>query len=258
MLSSIIIPVHDNHEFTLACIQSIRENTKDYEIIVVDSASSQPFAAVKILNGLDGVKIFRYPENLGFPGGLNRGMEKATGDVIVFMNNDTVVTPGWLDYLLWHLDHGFDLVGPCTNAIAGPQRISYGYRYTPGVIESLRISDLNRFSESFHSMNLYRGKPHYLLVGFCIAARIGAVSKIGMFDEAFHPGNFEDNDYCLRAINLGFRLAIAQDVFIHHWSGITHKSMGLNVQALFDKNYKIFTSKWPVHKQHELMRRALE
>lgn len=253
MISSIIIPVHNSHEFTLACIESIRVNTKDYEIIVVDNGSNLPFVPIPI--SFDQISIIRNSMNLGYSAAANQAIKKASGEVLVFINNDTIMTKGWLDNLLWHLKNGLDLVGPCTNSIAGPQQVKARYRYVDGVLDSLNRNELNEFAAIFHSENLHVVKPHYLLVLYCLALRREVVEKVGLFDESFTLGTFEDDDYCLRAIEAGFRLGIAMDTFIHHWGGVTHKSMNFDIKALFYKNWDIFKNKWSEQKYEDLKKR---
>ncbi|MCJ7663018.1 MAG: glycosyltransferase family 2 protein [Desulfobacterales bacterium] len=258
MRTSIIVPVHNNPEFTLACIESIRENTQDYEIIIVDNGSSPPFVApYEELKAIHGVKVIRNEENVGYSAAANQGIKTVEGGVLAFLNNDILTTPGWLDYLTWHIDNGFDLVGPCSNSVAGPQQVKVGYRFEDRILNSVDKKDLNGFASHFHSANYRDSKPHYLLVLYCLVMRREVIDRVGLFDEAFTLGNFEDDDFCLRAIEAGFRLGIAQDVFIHHFGGVTLKSMDIDIKALFAKNWGIFKSKWSTEKYEELKRKAV-
>ena len=96
---SIIIPVFNHWQDTLACLESIAHLTSEpsYEVIVVDDGSSD--ATPQILEQIEGVVILRNEQNLGFIGSCNRGATAARGAFLVFLNNDTVVTPGWLEAL---------------------------------------------------------------------------------------------------------------------------------------------------------------
>ncbi|MCX6743532.1 MAG: glycosyltransferase [Candidatus Parcubacteria bacterium] len=84
------------------------------------------------------------------------------------------------------------------------------------------------------------------------------IDKIGLLDEQFSPGNFEDDDFCLRAIEAGFKLGIAQDVFIHHEGSATHKSLNLDYQTLMATNLAKFQAKWPQKRYVELQGVALD
>ena len=255
MKTSIIIPVHNREDVTFGCIESILETTANPEIIVIDNGSHIPFKAP-----CEQVKVVRNERNPGWAAAINRGIQEATGDFIAFINNDILLTPGWVENLSWHLDNGFDLVGPMSNSVSGPQWIPphmVGYRYTDGALLSLHRKDLYRFAFGFHNAFLHANRPHLLLVGILLFMKRETLDRIGKqpFDEAFGFGTFEDNDFCLQAIDAGCRLGIAQDVFIHHWGSATLKTVGVSIPDLFQTNLAIFNRKWPAEKQAELKQR---
>ena len=84
------------------------------------------------------------------------------------------------------------------------------------------------------------------LIGFCLLIRRAVVDEIGVLDERFGVGCFEDDDYCLRAIEAGWRAVIAQDAFIHHFGGRTFVGSGLDHAAILRENEKRFREKWGV------------
>jgi len=236
---SIIIPVCGNQEMTTNCVNRIRACSTDFEIILVDNGS-QP----KIQSQY---KCLRQEENLGFPKAVNIGIKEATGEIIVILNNDTLVTPQWLDRLAEHLKYA-DMVGPVTNSISGPQRIAYHQ-----VFDSEKI-DFD--SEDLYQKNKLQSTPWHRLVFFCVAIKREVIDKIGLLDEQFSPGNFEDDDFCLRAVGAGFHLVIAEDVFIYHYGSQTHKSLNLDYAKLLETNRAKFEAKWPAEKQAELRQKA--
>ncbi len=97
---SIIIPVFNQFRFTQACLASLQEHqgTQRFEVIVVDDCSTDDTA--EIVSRIPGVVYLRNEKNSGFIASCNRGAEKARGRHLVFLNNDTLVTPGWLSALL--------------------------------------------------------------------------------------------------------------------------------------------------------------
>src|SRR3990172_5405425 len=118
---SIIIPVLNQHEMTAECILSIRETVEDCEIILIDNGSD-PSIRLPYAGFLD-VQMIRNDENRGFPAAANQGIETAKGEMIVLLNNDVILTPGWAEKLLNALAD-FSIVGPVTNYCAGMQKVA--------------------------------------------------------------------------------------------------------------------------------------
>ena len=84
------------------------------------------------------------------------------------------------------------------------------------------------------------------LVGFCLLTRRDVVDRIGLLDEQFGIGNFEDDDFCRRALQAGFRALIAVDAFVHHFGGRTFVGSGVDFAQLMDDNRRKFDAKWTV------------
>lgn len=114
---SIVIPVFNQHEMTADCLEAIRANTRDYEIVLVDNGSSPAYGVFITDLGT----IIRNETNLGFPVAINQGIRAAKGDVIVLLNNDVIVTPGALNRLA-DLLSDFSITAPVANYCAGLQQ----------------------------------------------------------------------------------------------------------------------------------------
>ena len=117
MKISIIIPVYNRLEFTQKCLDSIFKygSRYDFEIIVVDNASSD--GTKEFLGGLpEKVIAVHNKENLGFAKACNLGAKRATGEYLLFLNNDTIVTRHWMDVLVKELDENV-LIRKCVNVI---------------------------------------------------------------------------------------------------------------------------------------------
>ena len=82
------------------------------------------------------------------------------------------------------------------------------------------------------------------LVGFCLLIKREVIDAIGLLDEQFGIGYFEDDDYCLRAIAAGFRPVIAGDGFVHHFGSRTFLGSGVDAGALMRENHARFIAKW--------------
>ncbi len=233
---SIIIPVHNQMEYTQACIESIQANTMDYEIIVIDNGSTDGTQLISKAGDFGYDLYIRNEENLGFPKAVNQGIEAAKGDVIAILNNDLVLTPQWLEILQGHLSNGLDMVGPVTNSISGPQQV---------LIDQYEdLTTLYKAAEGNKKKNEGQSYPYHRLVFFCVAIKREVIDKVGLLDEIYTPGNCEDDDFCMRVIEAGFKLGIAKDCYIHHFRSITHKAMDLDYRELLAKNQKIFNDKW--------------
>lgn len=224
---SIIVPVLNEPVLTKACLDSIAKYSSDHEVIVVDNGSSPAWQGPEF--------CIRNEKNLGFPKAVNQGIEKARGEVIVILNNDTVVSPHWLERLSAHFNN-YEMVGAVTNRISGPQQVTMNAIALP--------EGISEVSEGIYAANIGRSMPFFRLVFFCVAIKREVIEKIGLLDEQFSPGNFEDDDYCLRAIEAGFRLGIAQDCFIYHAGSATHKSLNLDHVELLRTNSQKFQKKW--------------
>lgn len=238
---SIVIPVHNAFDYTKECIDSIRDCTSDYEIILIDNGSELDMQ--RQFPGGDIVHI-RNRENLGFPKAVNQGLKEAKGEYICILNNDIVVTPKWSDHLIWHLNKNLDIVGPRTNIIDGPQILLID-RYD-------NKEELYQRAEEHCKTNKHKQWAFPRLVGFCLMFKREVYDKIGGLNEDYGIGNFEDDDWCLLAIDEGFKLGIARDVYLHHFGSITHKLLDLDYVKLISKNQKIFEAEWSKEEQKRL------
>ena len=82
------------------------------------------------------------------------------------------------------------------------------------------------------------------LVGFCLLARAEVFRTVGLFDEGYSLGNFEDDDYCRRALGAGFRCVVARDAFVHHFGGRTFAGAGIDFAQLMTENERKYQEKW--------------
>lgn len=242
-LASIIILCCNQLEYTQRCLESVIHCTRSpYEIVLVDNASSDGTAAYleqfRSTRGPDRVVVIRNDENRGFAFGCNQGVAIARGRSIVFLNNDTIVTHGWLDGLIrWSLHEWpkTGLVGPMTNGAPAPQWTKPGYE---------NLQDLNEFAAKRRREFSGRYAKVRRLTGFCLLARRELLDRVGPLDDRFGIGFFEDDDLCFRAIDAGFQLILAQDVYIHHFGSSTFKGLGLDTRSHLSDNFKIFQQKW--------------
>lgn len=217
---SVIIPVYNAVDFTKKCIEKVyaSPNKSKFEVIVVDNGSEDE--SYELLSEeqkkRENFSYYRMDENYGFSGGVNYGFSKAKGKYFIILNNDTLVTPGWIDRLIeaFEQDELVGIVSPITNYVGeGPQVDPEAVDISPEEIDTYaqKIMDRGIIYES------------HRLVFFCVALKKEVVDQIGIMDTGYIKGNFEDDDYCLRTILAGFRLAIARNAFVYHFGSMTFK-----------------------------------
>jgi len=238
-LSSIVIVTYNGLEHTKACLDSIRERTHvPYEIVLVDNASTDgtPTWARTLANEHDDVRTLLLDGNIGFAGGVNRGLALSRGQYIVLLNNDTIVTDGWLERLLLPFRfEGIGLVGPMSNrSLPGQTVCDVPYSNDAEMVE---------FADTWSQANAGQMVKVHGLSGFCLAIKRELVERIGGFDERFFPGNYEDNDYGFRAAIAGWSLTLARDVFIHHIGGV---AFGDEWEAAMAVNWERYKEKWNI------------
>jgi cellulose synthase/poly-beta-1,6-N-acetylglucosamine synthase-like glycosyltransferase len=128
------------------------------------------------------------------------------------------------------------MVGPVTSWAAGPQRVAVDYR-SPDELDAFAAR--RRRGHAGQALEVER------LIGFCLLIRREVLAAIGgNLDERFGLGFFEDDDLCIRAREKGFRLAVARDVFVHHYGNRTFVGLGLDTRGLLQENFERFREKW--------------
>lgn len=236
-LVSIVVPVWNNLALTRTCLGSLRRYTREpYEVVVVDNGSTD--GTPEYLATVPGIRVVRNDRNLGFAAACNQGLAAASGRHAVLLNNDVVLTPEWLEGLLAHVhaDPRIGIVGPRTNFAGGPQQLpTVGYRSLDG---------LEAFARERRRQHLGERTILDRVTGLCMLISGPCLRKVGALDERFGIGNFEDDDYCVRARLAGFQCAIAHDVFVHHFGSQTFRALGIDYRALLEKNRRIFLEKW--------------
>lgn len=238
---SIIIPAYNQLEYCRQCVASIQANTRPpYRLILVDNASTDGVGA--FFDEVAGAEAVHAPENLGFAGGVNLGLARAEGHAVI-LNSDTIVPPGWLERLSAALLHEADvgLAGPRSNCVSGSQEI-------PGLALESYGAIMDYAAERARTHAGQR-RDVARLVGFCMMIRDAVLAELGGFDEAYGIGNFEDDDYCLRALRAGWRLCVAEDCFVFHYGSRTFLGMGIvdgAWDALLQGNQARFEEKWRV------------
>ena len=289
-LTSIVVVTHNQVSCTRACLESIRFVTDEpYELIVVDNGSTD--GTVDCLRSCPDVTLIENADNRGFPAAANQGILASTGKQVLLLNNDVIVTTGWLRRMLealegsgsgvqgtgeiancklqianWQFEathevngdaaktqdlrpktsglnpkskiqnpKSLGLVGPLTNSASGYQEIPVTYS---------NLACLDGFAWEHAKAHAGQVQEVDRLIGFCLLIRREVIDEVGLFDERFGIGNYEDDDYCRRARQAGWRLAVAREAFIHHFGHRTFDAAGVDLNAVLEHNKRLYDEKW--------------
>jgi len=241
-LTSIIMLTYNALDYTKQSVNSIFKNTKvPYELIIVDNNSSDGTRKYlkKLAQQDDRIKIILNEENKGFAGGNNQGMEIASGNYIQLINNDVLVPEGWLKRMIdcAEADNSIGMVGPITNESSGLQKLKE--------VPYSNLEEYHEFADYVARQNQNKYTPRSRISAFAFLMKRKVYEEVGKFDETFGKGNYEDDDFCLRATKKGFKIMLAEDVFIHHYGNATFDANEIDYQKLMKKNEEKFHEKWP-------------
>ena len=246
---SIVVLMWNQGLMTVKCLQSIiqRSDYPNLEIILVDN-DSKVEESVLVTNWIENqsnqsIRYIRNLANLGFAAGNNVGLNQATGDYLVVLNNDTEVSPGWIWRSLKHFyrNPSLGILGPSTNNCGNEGRVK------------LHTAEHDWLSETVPRFNFR--VPHLIQANtvafFCAFIPRKAFEKIGMISEDYGRGYFEDDDYCRRAQASGYEIGIARDVFVYHKMGASFNLLEDSEKSkLFYDNKEKYEEKWGPWEPH--------
>ena len=228
-LTSIVILCCGQLEYTRLCLPSVlRFSQTPYEIIVIDAGSldgtSDYWAGVQAAAPVS-VEIVHSPADRDLPLALQEGLALASGEFVLLLNNDTVVTDSWLNQLtaLAAMSPVLGMIAPMTNYGPGPQVVS-PVPYRLGRVASMasvgskdireQIDRVNRFAREFREQQRGQWAEAERLGGGCVLLRRATLEAIGALTGS--PLGFYDAEaLSQRVLQAGFRLACCRDLFVH-------------------------------------------
>ena len=223
-MTAVVVPVFNAPSETERCLAALaRTVTKRTPVVIIDDASDDPDIERLLQRQPDHWYRVYNETNLGFVATANLGMALAGAADVVLLNADTEVTDGWLESLerCAASDATIASITPLTNngEIAS---IPEFCRANPWPDDAERWAQACRES----------GAPVYpevpTGVGFCMYLRRACLDRIGEFDEqAFGRGYGEENDWCMRALEAGWRHVLCDDAFVAHQGGASFGPLGL-------------------------------
>jgi GT2 family glycosyltransferase len=245
--TSIVIPVYNKVNYTKACLARLFETLPTYfegEVIVIDDASTDETAEflTEMAKEVPYLKIIHNTTNKGFIYNCNKGVELATGEIIVFLNNDTLPQAGWLQPL-WRVLKDKPKVGAVGAKLIYPDG---SLQEAGGVI----FNDAS--GHNYGKSDFAANSPAYQFVrevDYCSGALLATYRKLFLelagFDELYSPAYYEDADFCFKLRKAGYKVYYQPDSVIVHFEGVSSgRSLKSGVKKYQVDNRLKFKEKW--------------
>ena len=230
MKASVIVLAWNGVEYLEHCLDAVlSQDYADFEVIVVDNGSTDGSADL-VAEHYPQVLLICNERNLGFAAGNNVGLRAATGDVLVLLNQDTVVQPGWLAALVSAFEDPTVGVAGCKILDLDGETIQHagGYLLSP-IAEGKHYG----FGERDEGQYNQPREVEYL-TGAALAVRRAVFEQVGDLDTQFFPGYYEDADLCVRVHQAGFKVLYWPAAVVHHYGSASFR------QGLYNQLYLIF------------------
>ena len=245
--TSVIIPCWNALPLTRICLQQVlRWTTLSFEIIAIDNGSTDgtvPWLKAlrrktlrpRIPKALRDFRIIENTKNRGYPAAMNQGIAHARGHYLLFGNNDAAVAPFWLESMSQALCSRPRVggVAPCSN----PRSPLCGKRpwHAQGLYRGIRGMERFAAAQSLRSRHASYIPAQGFIPGHWFLTKRSVINRVGLFDESFHPGGYEDWDLQLRMLNAGYGLGFAGRAYVHHvWFGCAERN-GLAMSEFYSE-----------------------
>ena len=240
-LINVVVPVYAGLEETTVCLHSVLGTLPpDAVLTIVHDAGPEPGMPSRLreFERDARVAVLWNPTNLGFPGAANRGMRAHPDRDALLLNADTEVFDGWIERLS-AAAYSHPRIATVTPLGEAASIVTYPGPGAPAYTsaDARRIDDIARHVNAGRVVDVPVG------VGFCLYVRRACLEEVGDFDEAaFDKGYGEENEFCLRAGDRGWRHVAAANVFVRHRGG---RSFGRARQALTTRNQRVIAQRYP-------------
>lgn len=220
----VVVTVFNALDDVKVCLRSIDERRDGFElgVIVVNDGSDDATSTWlrDFCADTRGFELVEHPANLGYTAAVNTGLRASSAPYVITLNSDTIVARGWLKGMLRCMASAFEIgiVGPLSNAASWqnvPDLYAQDGTFAVNVLPEGMSPDDMAALVAMASLRKYPRTP--FLNGFCFMIRREVINDIGYMDEqAFPVGYGEENDFCIRAVDAGYQLAIADDSYVYH------------------------------------------
>lgn len=227
MKVSIVIPVLNKLHFTAQCLDDLFVSTKlNLQVIVIDNASNDGTA--DYLSKIESLITVRNLENKGCASSWNQGVKRSTGEWIVILNNDVRLPLYWIENLITFADK------KCLDVVS------------PGMREGELNYNFNDYASNY-VRKMGKAFRRWTPIGACFAVRKTVFKKIGLFDENYKIGQYEDADFFRRCKKAGIDMGITGASFIHHFGSTTQKHIIRNSNSNYSKINQLYhRKKWKI------------
>lgn len=240
---SLIILNYNKPDYTLACLESVFKNTKNYpyEIILVDNGST--IESKNCFNAISGkIKIISLSENRFFGEGNNIGFEACSGQYVVFMNNDITTTDNWLEPLISKLENDASI------GAVGPKLVYPDGRLQEAGADISSLGESIQFGKGADPFDPKYNIEKYVtyVSAACIALRKNTFQNVLGFDLMFEPAYYEDVDLCLKIKQAGLEILYTPASTIIHHENITSREFAneLKIHSVIAANKEKFLTRW--------------
>ena len=193
---------------------------------MVDNASSDGTA--DYLSKLNSIITITNNENNGCAASWNQGVRRSTGEWIIILNNDVRLPNHWIDNLITFADQ------KCLDVVS------------PGMREGELNYNLSEYAANY-MQKMAKALRYWTPSGVCFAVRKNVFEKIGLFDENYKIGQYEDADFFRRCKNSDLLMGISGVSFIHHFGSTTQKYIMKYDDNSYSKNNQLYhRKKWKI------------
>jgi len=229
----IVIPVWNHLSFTKDCIDSIRKNTPSpHRLVIIDNASddeTRRYLESLAKKDAPATLLIRNDTNVGFVKAVNEGMRSSDSRFVCVLNNDTIVTEGWLEEMIAVAESAGDI------GIVNPSSNNLGQKPAAGEPVERYAALLRKQRGAYVELGA--------AIGFCMLIKRDLLDKIGLFDEIYGMGNFEDTDFSRRAVKEGYRCVRACGAYVYHRENTSFGKVK-TFDEDFRRNREIYEFRW--------------
>lgn len=232
----IVICIWNNLEVTRDCIESIYKNTAYpyYRLVLIDNASDEPTKSY-----LESIKndprfnviLIRNEENLGNTKAVNQGLKASDAAYVCNLDNDTYVTDGWLSEMIT-IAESDPTIGIVAPGRKGGQPLT-----------SNSIIDIEAKAKDI-AQRKGQQREMALIDCFCALIKREVINTVGLWDEIYSPGYYDDSDYCRRTVAHGYKLVCALGAYVYHREGGSFKKRNKFRDEIFARNQKIYNERY--------------